>query len=82
MNATLVGRTVLVTGAGRGLGNAIAAKLAAEGAAVAVHYRESPEGAYQLVEEILASEGRAIAVAGDLRDINVCRKILASRCNT
>jgi 3-oxoacyl-[acyl-carrier protein] reductase len=77
MRGTLVGRSVLVSGAGRGLGRAIAAKLAAEGAAVAVHYRNSVDGARQLVEEILAGGGKAVAVAGDLRDLEVCRMALA-----
>jgi 3-oxoacyl-[acyl-carrier protein] reductase len=77
MTDRLEGRNVLVTGAGRGIGSAIAARLAGDGAAVAVHYRTCAEGARQLVEDIRARGGRAIAVVGDLRDAAVCRQVLA-----
>ncbi len=48
-------RVALVTGAGRGLGRALAVRLAADGAKVAVHYHDSREGAAQTVEAIRAS---------------------------
>ena len=78
MNSTLAGRKVLVTGAGRGIGRAIAAELASRGAAVAVHYRTSIDGARQLVDEIRRGEGTAMCVGGDLRDAGACRDVLAS----
>ena len=58
-------RVALVTGAGRGLGRALAVRLAADGAKVAVHYHDSREGAAQTVEAIRASGGVAEAVQAD-----------------
>lgn len=64
---TLEGKTALVTGAGRGIGRAIAAKLSATGAAVLVNDVE--EGAaLETVRSIRAAGGRAEALAGDVTD--------------
>lgn len=62
----LAGKTAVVTGASKGIGAAIAKALAAEGAAVAVNYASSREGADKVVAEITAAGGRAIAVQGDV----------------
>jgi len=64
----LAGQTALVTGASRGLGRAIAQRLARDGAAVCVNYFSHEAEAASLVDEIRASGGRAIAVQGDVGD--------------
>lgn len=64
----LEGRTALVTGASRGLGRAIALALAADGAAVGVNYRSSAAQADEVVCEIEAAGGRAVAVPGDVSE--------------
>ncbi|WP_020399901.1 SDR family oxidoreductase [Kordiimonas gwangyangensis] len=61
-------RTVLVTGAARRIGRAIAQDLAAQGWHVAVHYHGSTDDADMVVEEIEAFDGRAVAVKADLSD--------------
>lgn len=61
-------RIVLVTGASRGIGAATARLLASRGASVAVNYLQSEDAARALVEEITRSDGKAIAVRGDVRD--------------
>lgn len=61
-------KVALVTGAGRGIGRAIAERLAADGYAVAVNYRSSAEAAEALVAKIRAAGGIAQAYAGDVSD--------------
>ncbi len=62
----LNGQTALVTGAGRRIGRAIALRLAAEGARVAVHYGHSKEQADGVVAEILNAGGEAFSVQAEL----------------
>ena len=65
---SLHGQTALVTGASRGLGKAIARRLAREGAAVAVNYKTRGAEAEAVVEEIRAAGGRAAALRADIGD--------------
>lgn len=59
----------MVTGAGkRRVGNAIAAALAAQGYAIAIHYRRSAEDARQTVAEIAGLGGTAVAFQADVAD--------------
>ncbi|MFI0480830.1 SDR family NAD(P)-dependent oxidoreductase [Actinomadura sp. 9N215] len=64
----LTERVALVTGASRGIGRAVALRLAAEGAAVGVNYRSGQEAALDVVERIEDAGGRAVAVQGDVSD--------------
>jgi NAD(P)-dependent dehydrogenase (short-subunit alcohol dehydrogenase family) len=65
---SLTGQTALITGASRGLGRAIARRLAREGAAVWVNYVSRSGDADQVVEEIRSAGGRANAVQADIGD--------------
>lgn len=59
--APLAGKTALVTGAATGIGKAIAAALAAAGANVVINHNHMPEPAGNVVAEITAAGGTAIA---------------------
>ena len=62
----LHGKVAIVTGGGRDIGRACVMALAASGAAVAVNYHSSSEGAESAVGEIEAAGGRALARQGDM----------------
>jgi acetoacetyl-CoA reductase/3-oxoacyl-[acyl-carrier protein] reductase len=64
----LSGRVALVTGSSRGIGAAVARRLAAAGAAVAVNAHASPQAVDAVVAEIVASGGRALGVITDVAD--------------
>lgn len=59
-------RTALVTGASRGIGRAVALRLAAAGHSVAINYRMHGDEAEELREEIVANGGAAIVVQADV----------------
>jgi 3-oxoacyl-[acyl-carrier protein] reductase len=68
MDLELKGKVALVTGAARGVGRAIALALAAEGAQVAVNYRNSGGDADTLIAEIAGKGGNAKAYKADVAD--------------
>ncbi len=73
------GRAAIVTGAGRGIGRAIALALAGDGRSVAVADLDE-DGARSVAEEIEGAGGRALAVALDVTDgASVARGVLAAR---
>jgi 3-oxoacyl-[acyl-carrier protein] reductase len=73
----LNGKVAVVTGASKGIGAAIAKSLSAAGAAVAVNYASSKEGAERVVSDIKAKGGRAIAVKGDVAKAADVRRLFA-----
>ena len=72
----LQGKTALVTGASRGIGKAIALKLAAAGANVVVNYRSSIDAVKEVVAEIEALGAKALAVQGDVSDFAAVEKLM------
>ena len=66
--ARFTDKVAVVTGASKGIGAAVAKRLAIEGATVVVNYASSPEGAAQVVSEIERTGGHALAVGGNVGD--------------
>ncbi|TMG88194.1 MAG: glucose 1-dehydrogenase [Betaproteobacteria bacterium] len=73
----LTGKVAIVTGASKGIGAAIAKGLGAAGAAVAVNYASSKEGADRVVAEITGKGGKAIAVQGDVSKAADVKRLFA-----
>jgi 3-oxoacyl-[acyl-carrier protein] reductase len=64
----LSGRVAVVTGSSHGIGRAITAKLASLGTKVVVNYNSSEDAAQEVVQQIAAEGGEALAVKADVKD--------------
>jgi 3-oxoacyl-[acyl-carrier protein] reductase len=73
----LAGKVALVTGGSRSIGAAIAKRLAADGASVALTYSASPAKADEVVAAIVAAGGQALAIAADAGDPDAVRAAVA-----
>ncbi len=76
MDLQLAGTTVLVSGAGQGLGRDLGLGFAREGAHVAFHHHSSGEGAQKAAAEAAELGVRSIAVGGDLREAGDVARIV------
>jgi len=69
-------RSALVTGSSRGLGRAIALRLAADGFRIAVHYVNSEQPAQEVADEIRAAGGTAEVFRADVADAAACTELV------
>jgi acetoacetyl-CoA reductase len=76
MRKRLEGKTAIVTGAGRGIGSAIARELGETGANVIVNYSTSASSAEELAEEIRTLGPKALAIQADVTDIEQVRNMV------
>src|ERR1700730_8860330 len=73
MSKKLEGKIALITGGSRGIGAAIAKRLAADGANVAITYTKGVDAAASVVKEIERTGGKAIAIQADAADANASK---------
>ena len=73
---SLSGRVALVSGAGRGIGRAIALGLARDGADVAINYRKDAQSANEVVAEIQSLGRRAVAVQASVDDFDANQRMV------
>src|SRR5262249_24399101 len=74
----LKGRSAIVTGSSRGIGRAVALRLAQEGAKVVVNYVGGRERAETVAKEIRAGGGEAVVVQADVAKRNDAERLIAS----
>ncbi len=74
----LSGQTVLVTGASRGIGRAVALTLAKEGAEVVVNYSNSPDKANEVVHLITSSGGKAYSLKANIAEEDAVKELMDS----
>jgi len=75
-NLGLNGKVAVVTGASRGIGRAIALELAARGARVVVNYHRSEQAAQEVVSQIQANGGEAVAFQADVSDFQQAQALI------
>src|SRR6185503_18916628 len=73
--ATLKGKTAIVTGSSRGIGRAIALRLARDGARVVVCARTA-DALNEVVQEVVSAGGAAAALAADLREADAGARVV------
>ncbi|MEA3123063.1 MAG: 3-oxoacyl-[acyl-carrier protein] reductase, partial [Caballeronia sp.] len=74
----LAGKVALVTGGSRGIGAAIARRLASDGVAVSITYSNSSADADHVIEDIERAGGRGVAIRADCADVEAVKAAVRS----
>ena len=76
MDQTMEGKVAVVTGASRGIGKAIAVKLASKGATVVINYNGSRESADEVYNEVESAGGKAVIIQCNVADFDACKEFI------
>ena len=76
MSKTMEGKVAVVTGASRGIGKAIAVKLASKGATVVINYNGSRERAEEVKNEVESAGGKAVIIQCNVADFDACKEFI------
>ena len=76
MDQTMEGKVAVVTGASRGIGKAIAIKLASKGATVVINYNGSRERAEEVKNEVESAGGKAVIIQCNVADFDACKEFI------
>ena len=76
MSQTMEGKVAVVTGASRGIGKAIAVKLASKGATVVINYNGSRERAEEVMNEVESVGGKAVIIQCNVADFDACKEFI------
>jgi len=82
MSKKLEGKIALITGGSRGIGAAIAKRLAADGASVAITYAKDASGASAVVKAIERDGGKAVAIQADAADVEAVKSAVERTVTT
>ena len=82
MSKKLQGKVALVTGGSRGIGAAIAKRLATDGASVAITYTKGADAAASVVKEIEKSGGKSLAIQADAADAKAVKAAVEKTVST
>src|SRR5438128_12692693 len=82
MTKKLEGKIALITGGSRGIGAAIAKRLAADGAKIAITYSKGADAAASVVKEIEGAGGKAIAIQADAADAKAVKAAVEKTVTT
>src|SRR5665648_114024 len=82
LSISLEGKVAIVSGASRGIGRAVVLELAEQGASVVVNYLKSAEASEEIVDKIINSGGKAVAMKADVSIYDQAQELIKYAIDT